>query len=117
MMKKNNNNETPMDIAIEQKSHQKCFLLAKACFSPPNNYTHDGLVSSIPKLINEKYDDVVEYIFQNIMVKTNTNALERFELPRPRFKKSRGCNPKNLFTGTTKSNIVEVQTYKIILEH
>jgi hypothetical protein len=42
-----------MDIAI-QKSHRKCFLT-------PNNYTHDGMVSSIPKLINEKYDDVVEY--------------------------------------------------------
>ena len=86
-MKPDHEKKTPMDIALEQKSHQKCLLLAQVCLGKPNDYTHEALVQSIPKLMEEKYHDVVEYIFANMMTKTDTSELERFSLPTPKFVK------------------------------
>eukprot|EP00942_MAST-04A_sp_MAST-4A-sp1_P010821 g10821.t1 len=114
VMKQDKNKRTPLDIAIQQKSHQKCLLLVKACFSTPNNYSHDTLVQSIPKLIEEKYHDVVECIFENIMIKTETSELERFSLPQPLFRKYIGIGSEKLFKGKTNSTVVEVQTYQIL---
>ena len=66
--------------------------------------------------MEENYHDVVEYIFANMMTKTDTSELERFSLPKPKFVKTPGFGAEKLFKGETKSNIVEVQTYRIILQ-
>ena len=116
VMKYDKDGNTPMDIAIQQKSHQKCLLLAKACVEKPNNYTHEALVHSIPTLMKVKYHDVIECIFSGIMIQTDTSELERFSLPKPLFEKALGYGAEKIFKGETKSNIVEVKTYRIILQ-
>ena len=109
------NGNTPLDLAIEQKSHEKCLLLTKACCKE-SEYTTESLVHSLPALLDLSYHDVVEHIYGRIMKKTNTNRIPRFTLTKPLFKKFPGYHPPEpLFTGKTGKNIVEVQTYRIEL--
>ena len=71
-----------------------------------NDYTHEALVQSIPKLMEEKYHDVVEYIFANMMTKTDTSELERFFIAETKVCENVWIWRGEMFKGETKSNML-----------